>query len=88
MVIVLRQLLGQLEAGEVIAGNDAVHQLGLFKDAEVPVRRALSQITLLVEEFRKALRPAGPPQRLDQRPPATGVAGFWPCQLTRAQRSR
>jgi len=71
--MVLGEILGQLVAGEVAAGDDAVHRAGLFEHGQVPVRRALGQ--------RRALEHLGDRQRLARRsaalddgPPAGRVA--------------
>jgi hypothetical protein len=74
VVVVLGEVLGQLEAGELVARDDAVDHTGALEDPEVPVRRALGEVTGGPEQLGEGDRPLGLLQRLDERAPVGGVA--------------
>ncbi len=74
VVVVLGQVLGQLEAGELVARDDAVHDAGALEDAEVAVGRALGQVTGGAEQLGEGDRPVGALERLDEGAAIGGVA--------------
>jgi regulator of sirC expression with transglutaminase-like and TPR domain len=68
--MVLGEVLGELEAGELAVGDDAVHETGLLEHDEVPVHRALRQAPAVgrLQELRDRHRPGRIRQRLHDRP--------------------
>ena len=74
MVVVLGEVLGQLEAGEVTVGDDAVHETRLLEHDEVPVHRALREAAAAagLEELRDRHRAGRVRQRPHDRPPVRG----------------
>ena len=71
MVVVLGEVLGELEAGEVTVGDDAVHEARLLEHDEVPVHRALREAAAAagLEELRDRHRAGRVRERLHDRLP-------------------
>lgn len=67
------EVLGQLEAGELVGGDHPVHHPAGLQDREVPVGRALGQ-TAVLHDLRRGERALGGHQNLHQSTSARGVA--------------
>jgi hypothetical protein len=74
MVMVLGEVLGQFEAGELIAGGNAADDPGTLEIDEMPVRRASRHAGELRGDVGDTDRMAIGRQELDDRPSARGVA--------------
>ena len=74
VVVVLGQILGQLEAGELVVGRDAPHDTGTLEVDKVPVGGAPRDLRKLRRDVGDAHRVAQRRQELHERPPAGGVA--------------
>ena len=74
MMVVLGELLGQLEAGEVRAGDEAVHDTGAFEDGDAPVGGALRQLPSPLEELGERQRATGLVEGFDDGTVVAGVA--------------
>ena len=66
VVMVVRQVLGQLVAGELVRGHDAVHHARSLEHGQVPVRRALGQAGLALEQLRDRQRLVDLRQEVDE----------------------
>lgn len=80
VVMVARQLLGQLEARELVGPHHPAHDTGLFENRQVSVRGALRQLGAIGDQFSGGERPAGLGQGIDEGAPAGGVALVDPPQ--------
>jgi hypothetical protein len=65
MVVVLRQVLDQLEAGELVVGGHASHNRSSLKVNEVAVGRATRQVGELVGDIADADRVAHADEEID-----------------------
>ena len=59
MVVMVREVLGQLEAGELVGPGHAMHHPAVLEHGEVPVGRALQEPVAPVEEVLDGQRPVG-----------------------------
>lgn len=74
MVVCAGDRLGELEAGMIIAGDDAMHHTGFLQNGEVPVGRTLRQPRSRLEESDDREWVVGVVKTLNERPPIRGVA--------------
>ena len=65
------EVLGKLVTGEVV-GHEPVHHTGLLEHDEVPVRGALRERRLGVEDLRDRERPIGGCEDVDDEPARRG----------------
>jgi hypothetical protein len=56
VMVVTDEVLGELEAGELVVGDDAVHHAGFDEDHKVAVHAALGQPVSSLEHFRDGER--------------------------------
>jgi hypothetical protein len=73
VVVVLGDVLGQLEAGEPIAGGHPAHHPGPFQVGQVAVGRAAGQAWRQLFDGVDAYRTVGRSQHLDDLAPPGGV---------------
>src|SRR5439155_7690275 len=67
VMVVLREGLGQLVAGEVLARDDPVDQAGLLEDREVAIHRAHREALAALQDLVDGQRVPGGAQDLKQR---------------------
>ena len=82
MVVVLGQVLGQLEAGELVAGRDAADEAGGLQVGQVAVGGAPGQIGESVGDVADADRVTGVTEQLDDGPAPDRVR----CSISRRRR--
>ena len=73
VVVVLGDVLGQFEAGELVVGRDAPHDPDLLQVDEVAVRGAAREPWCQLGDVTDAHRVARPGKYLDDLAPAAGV---------------
>ena len=74
VVVVVGEVLGQLVAGELVGGHDAVDDAGPLEHGEVPVGGALGQARLALEELRDRQGLVDVDEQVHQRPALRRVA--------------
>ena len=80
MVMVLGQILGELEPGELVAGRDPPDQAGGLQVRQMPVGRAARQIRQALGDVANAHGMATAEQELNDGAPAAGIALIDPPQ--------
>jgi hypothetical protein len=73
VVVVLDQVLGQLEAGELVAGRDAANNPGSLQVDEMTVGGAARQVRKTAGDLTDTDRMTRAGQQADDRPPSGGV---------------
>lgn len=73
MVVVFGEVLGQLESGKFIVGNDPPDDAGRLKVYEVPVGRTTRKIRKVVGDVADAHRMTGGCENVDDAAPALRV---------------
>jgi hypothetical protein len=68
------EVLGELEAGEAVGGDDSVHHSGSFEDGEVAVGGALGELVVPLEELGQAHRAVRLVECTHEGAPIAGVA--------------
>ena len=71
VVVMLGEVLGQLEAGELIAGGDPPDEPGGLQVGQVPVGGAARQAGQALGDVTDADRVAGADEQVDDGPPAS-----------------
>lgn len=74
VVMAAGDVLGQLEVGVIVAGDDPVDDVGVFQYGQVAVGRALGQARRVRQEFHDRLRIRGVGQCVDDLASTPGVA--------------
>ena len=74
VVVVLGEVLGQLESGELVGGHEPVHDPATLEHGEVAVGRALGERRVVGEQLGDGEGPGGLVEQPHERPPARGVA--------------
>ena len=82
--MVLGEVFGQLEAGELVVGGDPPDEPGGVQVGQVPVGGAAWQAGEALGDVTDAHRVAGADQQVDDGPPAAGVALVDPAQAALA----
>ncbi len=72
--MMLGQVLGQLEPGELVTRRDAAHEPGRVQVGQMPVGGAARQAGEALGDITDAHRVAGAHQQIDDGAPAAGVA--------------
>ncbi len=67
VMVVTDEILGELEAGELVVRDDAVHHTGFDEDHEVAVHAALGQPVSSLEHFRDGERTRRRGEDVDDR---------------------
>ena len=67
VMMVAGEVLGELVARELGVGDDAVHDTRVLEELQVPVRAALGEAGVGVEDLGKGERPTGRGEHIDQR---------------------
>src|SRR5215472_15468042 len=80
MMVVLGQILGELEAGELIVGGDPPDQPGGLEVDQVPVGGAAGQVGQAFGDVADAHRVPRADQQLDDRAASRGVPLIYPAQ--------
>lgn len=81
VVVVLRELLGQLVARDVVGRGEPVHRSALLEDREVAVERALGLFSTGVDELGDRHGTVGVQEQVDELAAPQRVALARPSQL-------
>jgi hypothetical protein len=80
VMMVLGEVLGELEAGELVVGGHAPDDAGRLQVGQVPVGGATGQLGKALGDVADADRVTGADQQVDDGPPPGGVALVHPAQ--------
>ena len=80
VVMVAGQLLGEFEAGELVAPHHPTHHAGLLENGQGAVGGALGQLPAVGDQLSGGEWPAGFGQGVDEGAPTRGVAMVDPPQ--------
>ena len=81
MVVVIGQRFTQLVPGELVVGDDAAHDTGLFEHDQVAIQLALGEIGALITDFGHGQRPLARCEELDDRRPLLGQSQTAPGEM-------
>ncbi len=69
MMVVSRERFGEFVTGELVVGDDAVHDARLFQHDQVPVHRTLREVALMFEDLGDREGPVGRGKYFEQARP-------------------
>jgi hypothetical protein len=74
VVVVTGEVLGELEAGVLVARHDPAHDPGPLEDGQVAVGRAEGEVGVRALQLGHRHRPGGAGERVDEDAASGGVA--------------